>query len=106
MLICMENVLATGERRDQHQQRRFRQMEVGEKTSNDTKFKSWVDEKIRLARARLNLPVALPGRVFESPDRRGAYGHDAPPLGQCAVELCGDRFRNVEAFAMHFVVFQ
>src|SRR5215472_13134238 len=81
-------------------------MEVGEKSSHDAKFKSWVDEKVRLAWARLNFPVALPGRVFERPHRRGAHGYDAPALGQGAVELCGHRFRNIEALAMHFVVFQ
>src|SRR5215472_10206883 len=81
-------------------------MEVGEESSYDAKFKSWVDEKIRLARARLNFPVALSSRVFERPDRRGAYRYDAPALGQGAVELCDVHFRNVEAFAMHFVVFQ
>src|SRR5256714_6934869 len=50
--VGVEQKFAAGERADEHEQGRARQMKVRQKRIDHAKFKRWVDKQITLARLR------------------------------------------------------
>src|SRR5580765_3040814 len=99
VFICPQNIFPPGERRNQHQQGGFWQMEVGQQCANHAELKAWVDKDIGLAGACLDSRnsirswSALAGCELQSSDRRGPYGNYTPLLCERLVDLRGNSVR-------------
>ena len=92
--VRVEHQLAAGERADEHEQRRLRQVEVRQKSAQDLEVKSRVNEERRLPRVRPHAPAVFLRHRFKRPGRRRADGNDAAALvlraGDCRCAARGD----------------
>jgi hypothetical protein len=84
LAIGRKHLLAPGEGRDQHEQGRFRQVEVGDEIGHHAELVAGQDQQIRAAaRGR---DRAAPAQAFQGAHHGGAHGHDGPALGLRAPE--------------------
>src|SRR5439155_5012718 len=68
--IRAPGALVAGERRDEHEQRRARDVEIREQSAYDAEVESRVNEQIRCAAAWLDRPIVCPPRGLERSRRR------------------------------------
>ncbi len=90
MFVGTENVVASTEGADQHQQGGLGEVEVGEHCLHhfefETYFEIWIDEQVCRGGAGEHGSCADANGVFESADRRGADGDDATRCGESLVD--------------------
>ena len=86
--------------RDQHQQRRFRQMKIGHQRIRHPEGVTGIDEDVGLALPGPHPPFGI-GRTFDQAQRRGAHGNDPPARRPCAVDHVGSALRDLAPFGMH-----
>src|SRR5579883_1210377 len=104
--VSGEHVFLAPESGNQHQQRRFGQMKVGQQGIDHFEVESRIDKKPRFARAGLDL-TALRGAccMFERPHSRGSHCYDAPLFLKSLVDLLSGFGSNAVPLAMELVVF-
>src|SRR5579862_67353 len=84
-----EHVLAAAEGCDEHDERRFGQVEVREQAAQYLEAETGVDEKASLTAAWTDPPAALLGCPLERAGGGGADGDHAPPVVERAVDRVG-----------------
>src|SRR5581483_12168055 len=99
--IGVENQLAPGERRNEHEQRRFRQMEIRDQRIDARDAVARKNEDLRLAGERSHFAVAARG--FERAHDGGADRDDAPAGRTHAAHLLDELRADVEPLAVHRV---
>src|SRR5437868_3777155 len=92
--VRREHAIGAGERAHQHEQRRFREVEVGDEVVDDAKLVARIDEQIRRALA------GRPAARLERAQRGGAERDDRPARAHELGGALGDRV----ALAMHAVL--
>ena len=92
------------EGRDQHEQRRARQMEVGHQHVDGPEPVAGRDEERRLAGERRGSCHRLAGGRLQQPQRRGADGDDAPAGGARGVEGRGGVGGDLAPLGVHAVL--
>mmetsp|Transcript_53345 Transcript_53345/g.147771 ORF Transcript_53345/g.147771 Transcript_53345/m.147771 type:complete len:341 (+) Transcript_53345:806-1828(+) len=102
MAVERHDVLVARERADQHHQRAFRQMEVGDEAVHHAELESRRDEDVGLAGAGLQR-AALGGRLQRA-QRRRADGHDTPPPRTAGRHRIDRGLRHLEPLAVHLVL--
>jgi hypothetical protein len=105
MRIRLEHPRLARERRHQHQQRRFRQVEVGQQRIDRTDAITGKDEDLRLARERQQFaivpgPAVAPG-TLQCAHHGGADGDDASTGRARAADLFDQLGADVEPLAVH-----
>ena len=78
MTVSGEGVFSPGKRAHQHQERRLRQMEIGEHRLDY--FEAAARREKDVGRAAMGLQAADAGTVFQYSDRSSSSGHHAPPF--------------------------
>ena len=90
-----------GERADQHQQRAFRQVEIGDHRIDAADAVAGEDEDLRLAGERLQF--AVPHGGLQRAHDRGAHRYHAAAAGARCAHLLDQCRTDVEPFAVHAV---
>ena len=104
MAIGGEDIPGSGEGTDQHQQRGFRQVKVGEQSADHSELKSGIDEDAGFAAARVNASRGT-GGIFERSDCGGSNSYDASLLADRLINFVGCVSRNVVRLAVQLVGF-
>src|SRR5438477_293540 len=104
MPVSREHGGLSTKRRDQHQQRRFRKMEISQYRANHPKVESWIDEQVSLAASRLHA-ASLPRRVLERPDCSSANRHDSASRLSRTIDLLRSFDADAVGLAMQLVFF-
>ena len=99
-------MLIAGKSRDQHNQRRFRQMEVGHQRINDFVLIARVDENLRIVKERLNQVVFCRlRRAFQRTHRRRPDGNHPVAARFCRQHRIDHLLRHFGIFRVHDVIF-
>ena len=101
--ICGAHGLKSAEGRDEHEERRARQMKVGHERVDEAKAVSGADENVGFARKRPDSPSLVSGALEDA--RRGRAHADDPasPLPH-GVERFGSRSIDRAPLGLHLVV--
>lgn len=105
MGIGVENEVFTAKSADQHKQRGFGKVEVGQERADHLKPKSGIDEEIGVAGAGTDFARILQRCEFESTDGCGADGDDAAVGGAGSVDLCGCGGRDGIVLGVKMMIF-
>ena len=92
------------EGRDQHEQRRARQMEIGQHQVDRAEFVAGRDEDRGFAGEGPQFAI-LAGGAFQQPQRGRADRDDPPAFGARRIERIGHLGRHRAEFGMHLVAF-
>jgi hypothetical protein len=101
MPVCVQHALAPGEGAHQHEQTRFRQMEVRQQGVDHPKAMTGPDEESRLALLRRQLTAS--GGGLEGAHAGRADRDDPATLTACLRDLRAERRRNAHHLGMHVV---
>src|SRR2546425_1143 len=101
--VRLQDQLPARERRDEHEERGARQVEVRQERVHDAEAVARRDIDAGVTLERPHAPVRL-GRALERARRRGPYREDAPLLDARPVHRVGDRPRNRHALGQEPVV--
>src|SRR5439155_4837013 len=99
MSISAANRFHSGERRHEHQQRRLRQMKIGEQAIDDAEAESGGDEEACLAGQGLH--SASIGRRLERPQRRRPDSQNTSAASTRDRDRLSCGRRNIKSFGMH-----
>ncbi len=103
MGIDAADPLGPHQRRDQHEQRRFRQVEIGHKPVRDVEAEPRPDEDPGHAAKRRD-GAGGGGRAFDQAQRRGAHRDHAPAPGARGGDGGGGLGRHLAPFLVHPVI--
>src|SRR4051812_32035259 len=103
-IICGTDAIAARERRDQHQQRRLRQVKVRQQPADHAKLRARIQEEIGIAGARDDGPVSGSRHCLQRPRRRGADRDDTAAVGAGARHRRGRGRRDLIPFALEPMV--
>ncbi|MPL73139.1 hypothetical protein SDC9_18932 [bioreactor metagenome] len=102
MVIDGADAILPHQRRNQHQERRLRQVEIGHQRIGHPEAIARVDENLGGAAERAHRAV-LGRRAFDQPQRGGADRDDPPARGAGGVDLLGRRRGDLAPFRVHLV---
>ena len=100
--ISAANIVNAAERRYQHQQRRFRQVKIGDQAFDNIETKPRQDKNIRLTKTTLQRPAYR--RAFQGAQCRRAHCRYAPALRAGLFNCIGRLLRHLVPLAVHDVI--
>src|SRR6185503_6731365 len=101
--ICGEDALAASEGRDQHQERRSRQVEVRHQALDDTKLMPRMNEETRAPVRREDQTARINWQRFERTGGRRADSNDSPPVAEGFRQRIRRGFRHRVCLWIDFV---
>ena len=104
MVVGMEDVFASAEGADQHEQGGLREVEIGEHGAHCLEFEAGVDEEVGSGGTRENGSCAEANRMFEGADGGGTDGDDAARGEESLIDRGGCGGGNGIRFGMKFVI--
>ena len=84
----MKNLLPASQGGDEHNQRAFREMEVGNQRVNAAEAIAGINENVCPARSGTKRPVLI-GEAFQCTAGGGTYCNDPPAISMAAVYFLG-----------------
>ena len=101
--VDLAHPLKPDKRRDQHHQRRFRQVEVGHQRVGDPEREAGADEDVGRPAPGGNVAGGV-GGAFDQPERGGADRDHPAAGGLGGVDLGGGGVAHLAPFGMHLVL--
>jgi len=101
--ICRKHSFARSEGRNQHEQRRVGQVEIGEHGADGFEFVTGQYKEVGFAGSRLKSAVSL-NNVFERSRGGGADSHNPASFAARGIQAIGGGFGNLESFGFQNVL--
>ena len=105
LAICLEHAVAPGERGNEHEQRRFGEMEIRQQRVDDLEAMPGIEKDCRQPWSGCHVPAASDRRILQRTRGGRADGDHPPPVGLRARDRFGGLRADVVGLRIDDVIF-